>query len=119
MRVRILGIIIFILTSLLVAGLFYLQVIKGPVYQRLSTQNRIRLVPIESPRGRIFDRNGRVLVDNKICFDVAIIPQELDDKEDILNNLSQRLELSKESLEGALKNNFVTPFQPIIVASVS
>ena len=68
MRVRVLGVIIIIPFFLLAVGLFYLQIIKGANYQRLAKRNRIRLVPIESPRGRIFDRNGVLLVYNRISF---------------------------------------------------
>ncbi|MBL7069114.1 MAG: penicillin-binding protein 2 [Candidatus Omnitrophica bacterium] len=112
MRIRIIGIVIFVSLFLVVAGLFYVQVVKGPHYQRLSSQNRIRLLTIESPRGRIFDRNGELLVDNRISFDVAVIPQELKDRERVFKKLSKSLNIPKEELGKALKNNFVTPFQP-------
>ncbi|MEE8359653.1 MAG: penicillin-binding protein 2 [Candidatus Omnitrophota bacterium] len=116
MRIRILGVIIFIPVFLLVTGLFYLQIIKGANYQRLATRNRIRLVPIESPRGRIFDRNGVLLVNNRISFDVSIITQELKNKDVVFDKLARRLNQTKESLEEALKNNFITPFQPVKIA---
>ncbi len=117
MKLRVLGIIISILFFLQGAGLFYIQIVKGPFYQRLSTLNRIRLIPIESTRGRIFDRNGTVLVDNRISFNVAIIPQELKNKEGILENLGKRLGIPKDELNHSLKRNFITPFQPVRVTS--
>ena len=43
MRIKIIGAVIFSFMLLVVTGLFYLQVIKGPYYQRLSKKNRIRL----------------------------------------------------------------------------
>jgi penicillin-binding protein 2 len=117
MRIRVLGVIIFIPFFLLVVGLFYLQIIKGANYQRLAKRNRIRLVPIESPRGRIFDRNGVLLVYNRISFDVSLITQELGDKDEILEKLGRRLGKTKEALAEALRNNFATPFQPVKIAS--
>ncbi len=117
MKIRLLRIITFTLFLLLAAGLFYLQIIKGPIYRRMSRDNRIRLVSIESPRGRIFDREGRLLVDNRISFDVAIIPQELENKDSIMERLSVRLGIPVEELEEALKDNFIAPFQPVRVAS--
>lgn len=117
MRIRVLGTVIGIFFFLLIIGLFFIQIIKGPLYQRLSTQNRIRLVTIESPRGRVFDRNGVLLVDNRISFDLAIIPQELKEKEKVFKDLSKRLGIKEEKLKDSLENNFITPFQSVRIAS--
>jgi len=112
MRIKIIGAVIFSFMLLVVTGLFYLQVIKGPYYQRLSKKNRIRLLSIESPRGRMFDRNKRLLVDNRISFDVAIISQELKDRDQTLGKLAGILGITEKKIETSLKKNFVTPFQP-------
>src|ERR1700733_11266965 len=45
-------------------GLWRLQVLGSDNYRVLAEQNRIRKEPVLAPRGRIFDREGRVLVDN-------------------------------------------------------
>jgi penicillin-binding protein 2 len=117
MKIKVIGVIIFALFFLLVAGLFYIQIIKGPYYQKLATRNRIRLVPIESPRGRIFDRNGVLLVYNRISFDVSIIPLELERKDEILGSLSDKLSIPEHDLSDSLEKNFVTPFQPVRIVS--
>lgn len=56
------GILAILLT--LVGGLWRLQVLNVENFKELAQQNRIRQVPILAPRGKIFDRNGRLLVDN-------------------------------------------------------
>src|SRR6201996_5485906 len=48
----------------LVTGLWRLQVIGAQNYRALAEQNRIRKVPILAPRGKLYDRDGRLLVDN-------------------------------------------------------
>ena len=45
-------------------GLWRLQVSQSDYYSAAAEQNRIRNVPILAPRGRIVDRNGRIIVDN-------------------------------------------------------
>ena len=45
-------------------GLWRLQVLGASNYRVLAEQNRIRKVPVLAPRGRIFDREGRIIVDN-------------------------------------------------------
>ncbi len=51
-------------------------------YQVAAQENRIRVVPVEAPRGRILDRNGKVLVDNRISVQVTIDRTVLDELED-------------------------------------
>ena len=48
----------------LLSGLWRLQVIGAQNYRVLAEQNRIRKVPILAPRGKLFDREGRLIVDN-------------------------------------------------------
>ena len=49
---------------ILVFGLWRLQVVGSDYYSQLAEKNRIRNVPILAPRGKILDREGRVIVDN-------------------------------------------------------
>src|SRR6185437_9499094 len=55
---------ILVIMLVLVAGLWRLQVLNVENFKQLAEQNRIRQVPILAPRGKLFDRNGRLLVDN-------------------------------------------------------
>jgi len=58
---------------LLGVRLLYLQVIMGDTYRRLSETNSIRLQRIDPTRGLIFDRHGRMLVDNRPAYALSII----------------------------------------------
>src|SRR6201985_2272571 len=49
---------------ILVFGLWRLQIVGAESYHALAEANRIRKVPILAPRGTLFDREGRLLVDN-------------------------------------------------------
>ena len=72
LRMSVLGIVVFALFASLFARLYYLQVMTTDQYQVAAQENRIRVVPVEAPRGRILDRNGKVLVDNRISVQVTI-----------------------------------------------
>ena len=48
----------------LVAGLWRLQVLGAENFRQLAEQNRIRKVPVMAGRGKLFDREGRLIVDN-------------------------------------------------------
>ena len=52
-----------VILAVLVFGLWRLQVVGGQNYHALAEANRIRKVPILAPRGKLFDREGRLLVD--------------------------------------------------------
>ncbi len=56
--------LVFLVLSVLVAGLWRLQVVGAENYRVLAEANRIRKVPVLAPRGRLLDREGRLLVDN-------------------------------------------------------
>ncbi len=71
-RVITIQIVAFVLLGLLGARLYYLQVVRGEYYAERAENQRIRLIPIPAPRGAIFDRNGRILVDSRPTFNVVM-----------------------------------------------
>lgn len=73
-RYAVLVFIAFVAFFLLIARLWYLQVLEGDKYWRASTENIIRDIEIKPARGRIFDRNHVLLADNRPSYDVYIIP---------------------------------------------
>ncbi len=69
--------IIVLAVSGLTARLFYLQVVDGGRLATLASRNQTALEPIVSPRGLIYDRNGRALVTNVATFAVKLRPSDL------------------------------------------
>ena len=57
--------------------LWYLQVIKGSEFRRLSENNRIRIRESLADRGMLLDRRGQVLAHNRPSFEVNLIPEDL------------------------------------------
>jgi penicillin-binding protein 2 len=90
-------IIAFILVfSVLFVRLIQLQIFEGKVYRKIAEENAAKTVPAPSARGIIFDRNGRVMVENRPIFSVQVMPQLLasDDvkkKEAVLDKLGSLL----------------------------
>lgn len=74
---------------LLAARLFYLQVLEGEEFRRLSKNNCVRLQSIDAPRGLIFDRNGKLLVDNRPAFDLSIVPRDANPVESTLKEIAR------------------------------
>ena len=115
MRINIIRNIIIGLFLLIVFDLVYMQVIRGGYFFRQSESNSIRIIPFEGKRGRILDRNGKVLADNKKSFCIAIIPQDQKDKKKVFHFLSGVVNVEAEVLEARFKNNRLTPFSPVVV----
>lgn len=101
--------------AFLVIRLFYLQVINGEELRRLSENNCIRLQHIDSPRGLIFDRNGKLLVDNRPSFDLSIILNDSEDIDLTLKNLAKYLPVSVPELKEKIKKKKVSRFKPVIL----
>jgi penicillin-binding protein 2 len=59
--------------ALLLLGFWKLQVIDSDKYGVMAERNRVRSIPIIAPRGRMLDRDGRVLVDNYPSFSVLLL----------------------------------------------
>ncbi len=116
MRLDILRNIVFFAFAIVVIALSYLQIIRGEYYHAQSVNNRIRLIPDDGPRGRIFDRNGIVLADNRQAFHLGVIAQEVQDREDLFNFLSGVLNKSPEYLRKQYDRKRTAPFVPVILA---
>lgn len=71
-RVGTIQILAFLLLALLGARLYYLQIVKGDYYAERAENQRIRFIPIPAPRGAIFDRNGKLLVDSRPTYNVVL-----------------------------------------------
>lgn len=107
-----------ILFLFLLSRLWYLQVIQSERLKTMSENNRLRFVPVASSRGVLLDRNGKVLVDNSPSFSLALIPQDVRDKDALLDKLSRILGLDRNELEEKWKKGKGrAKYFPIIVAS--
>lgn len=97
----------------LVLGLWYLQMIKGEEFKERAVENRIRSLVEDAPRGRIYDRQGELLVTNRPAVVVSIIPAEVDDLKKLSEKLSKIIGISSEEISQTVKNYQENPFKPV------
>ena len=116
MRLKIVRYVTIFLLLSVAANLFYIQVIRGYYYYTLSMRNRIRVVALEGARGRILDREGQILADNQLTFNVSVVSQDIDDRQALFAYLSRVIKVSPEELNRRFRNKFLTPFTPIVIA---
>jgi penicillin-binding protein 2 len=86
------------LFSLIVARLFFLQVIDHKNYITLSENNRIKILPMPPTRGLIYDRNGVLLADNRVSYSLEVIPEKVKNLTIMLGELSQIIAIEKTDI---------------------
>ncbi|MBS1814938.1 MAG: penicillin-binding protein 2 [Acidobacteria bacterium] len=95
-------------------GLWRLQVMSSGDYRVLAEANRVRKVPILAPRGKIFDREGRLLVDNYSSVAAYLLREQMHDPRIDLPLIAAGLHLPLEQLESTLRHYEYAPrYQPI------
>ena len=102
------------LTAAISMRLWYLQIMRGADFSVAAIKNRIREITRPAPRGLIYDVNGRVLLSNRLFFDLIIIPQYIQNKEKTISILSRLFHISQDQIEKKLIESQVNPkFVPV------
>ncbi len=116
-----LGLVI-IFFGAMVLRLFWLQIIKGTYFSKLSDENRIRLVSRAPVRGKLLDRNGRILADSKLAYTLSIQPRLVNKNSwpELSKNLSNLLEIPIQQLELKYAKGVQSdPFRIILARNLS
>jgi penicillin-binding protein 2 len=111
-RLKRLGYLAMAVLVVLATRLWYLQIVQGSVYEALSLGNRVRVIPVVAPRGKILDRNNVALASNRLAFCVSVVPQDMSDKKETIAWLSEVLGMTPEAIEQKLSSPR-RPFEPI------
>src|SRR5271168_1184784 len=103
-----------LILAVLLAGLWRLQVLNAENFRSLAEANRVRKVPILAPRGRLFDREGRLLVDNYPSVTCNLLREQIKDLDADLPLISQGLHIPIEQIHATLRRYQIVPtYQPI------
>ncbi|MGA2652380.1 MAG: penicillin-binding protein 2 [Terracidiphilus sp.] len=98
----------------LVGGLWRLQVLGADNFRVLAEQNRIRKVPVLAPRGKLFDRENRIIVDNYPSVSCFLVREMNHNVDDDLPLIAQGLHLDLDQLRTTLRRYRAAPgYQPI------
>ncbi len=98
----------------LLSGLWRLQILGAKDYRALAEQNRIRKVPILAPRGKLFDREGRLIVDNYPSVSCFLVREQGHDYIQDLPLIARGLHMTEEQLNSILYHYRLAPkYQPL------
>ncbi len=99
-------------------GLWSLQIRKSDEYAVRSEQNRIRQVPILAPRGKLYDREGRLIVDNYPSFSALLLRDQMRDLNADAQKIADGLHLPVEDVLDKIRRYQLAhrpAFEPIII----
>jgi penicillin-binding protein 2 len=97
-RLRFIQALVVLILSVLGVRLYVLQVVRGQRYAEIAENQRRRRLPIPAPRGVIFDREGRVLVDSRPIYNVILSREDVKDLHSLIEPLSDGLQIDREIL---------------------
>ncbi|MEM7482956.1 MAG: penicillin-binding protein 2 [Acidobacteriota bacterium] len=116
-RVRLLTALVVTLMVLIGISYWYHQLVRGGHYADLAENNRLRKTSLRAPRGLIFDRNDRVLVENVPSYDLLLDRSRADDPAASLAYAAATLGRPLERLQAELAKGRDRPdFVPVTIA---
>ncbi len=90
--------IFFIIFLFVLIKIFYIQVIEYKKINTLANDLWSRNLPVGADRGKILDRNGKVIVDNKTVASLVVVPSQIKDKKDASKKISEILNVSYDEI---------------------
>src|SRR5215469_11621967 len=101
---------------ILAYGLWRLQVMQSDYYSLAAERNRIRNVPVLAPRGKILDREGRIIVDNYPSFSALLLRDSSRDLNGDADLIAQGLHLNSDEVRQRIRRFASMPqYQPIFL----
>src|SRR5580765_5415976 len=99
-RLRFVQALVVVMLGVLGVRLYVLQVVRGDRYAEIAENQRRRRLPIPAPRGMIFDREGRVIVDSRPTYNVILTREDVKGKDltSLIEPLSEGLGVDKDYL---------------------
>ena len=114
-RVVVGAVAIMLLVCVLIARLYYLQIIQYDYHSTLSENNRVHVQPIPPTRGLIFDRNGVIVADNRPSFSLSMTRERAGNWQEVLDTIVEVLDLTTDDralFEKRMRQGR-RPFEPV------
>jgi penicillin-binding protein 2 len=101
--------LVVMLLAVLAAGMWRLQILGADGYRVLAEANRIRKQPVLAPRGKIFDREGRILVDNYPSVSCFLLREQAKDLQADIPLIARGLDLPVEQVQASIRRYASSP----------
>src|SRR5690348_10055797 len=78
-RLTVLQYVIVVLFSMLAVSFWVLQVVQHAKFEEMAENNHQRTLALRAPRGVVFDRDGKILVENRQSYSISIVREHTRD----------------------------------------
>ncbi len=112
-RLRVLGVVVAALFSLMFIRLWYLQVLDTSAYSKTVTANQVRAVEVPAPRGLITDRSDSIMVGDQVTQDITLSRVSAQEHPAVVGQLAALLGLSSAQIEADLANVQYSLYKPV------
>jgi penicillin-binding protein 2 len=110
-----------VIIALAVIGLAYslsqIQVVRAEEFAAVARENMLRPVTVRAPRGTIYDRHGQVVAENRVAYQVQLMPAPLDQLRRQVEELRPILDLEDAGIALAFRRYAASPNLPMAVVS--
>jgi penicillin-binding protein 2 len=115
-RLNTLRIAIGVAFGLLAGGFWFFQVVQHAKFKEMAENNHQRTLTLRAPRGVIFDRTGRLLVENRNSFNISIVREHTKDLDRTMRVLSSVTGVEEKSIREIVDRQRREPsYRPIVV----
>jgi penicillin-binding protein 2 len=104
------------LFAALAVGFWIFQIAEHDKFAEMAAENHLRRLPLPAPRGVLFDRNGKVLVDNQNSFNIALLREQTKNLDQTLHTLALATGVDEAQLHEAVARRRKDPsYRPIVL----
>src|SRR5947199_10793565 len=116
MRLAVLQYVVTVIFSLLAVSFWVFQVVQHARYADAAENNHQRTLPLRAPRGLVFDRNGRVLVENRHSYSISIVREHTKDLNRTIRLLAAVIRMDEAAVRDVVNRHRREPtYRPITI----
>jgi penicillin-binding protein 2 len=114
LRLSVLQYAVAVAFALLAIAFWIFQVAQHRKFAEMAENNHLRTLPLRAPRGVLFDRNGRVLVENRYSFTIALVREQTEKLDETVRTLAEAIGMREESVREIVRRRRREPsYRPI------
>jgi penicillin-binding protein 2 len=116
LRLTVIQYIIAVLFAALAVGFWIFQIAEHEKFAEMAAENHQRRLPLPAPRGVLFDRNGKILVDNQNSFNIALLREQTRNLDQTLHTLAVATGADEAQLRETVSRRRKDPsYRPIVL----
>ncbi len=116
MRLSVLQYVITVAFSILAVSFWALQVVEHAKFEEMAENNNQRMLPLRAPRGIVFDRDGKVLVENRHSYSISIVREHTKDLNRTIRLLAGVLGMDESAVRAIIDRHRREPtYRPITI----